>query len=270
MKTKLPVISIPHGGGPWPLMKDAFGDSAPFDRLENHLKELGNQLKDRIKALLVISAHWEESAPKVHFGQNPGMLYDYGGFPEEAYEINWPAPGSPDTATRVWDLLTQSGFSPQREENRGYDHGTFIPLMLAFPEADIPAAQLSLVRGLSPKTHFNMGKALEPLREEGVLIIASGMSYHNMRGFGSRDPQVLETSQIFDSWLEKTVSCSNKEEREQRILDWEKAPGALECHPRSEHLVPLFVAAGAAGSDEGKVVFRDILMGTMISGHVFG
>lgn len=267
--TKLPVLSIPHGGGPWPYMKEAFGDPHPFDRLELYLKDLGKEFSHRVKSLLVISAHWEESLPTVHFGPQPGMLYDYGGFPEFAYQLKWPAPGSPETAARVKELLEAQGITTAREETRGYDHGTFIPLMLSFPQAQIPTVQLSLVRNLDPGVHFRMGEALEPLREEGVLIIASGMSYHNMRGFGRGSPEILETSRKFDLWLEETVT-TNPVERKQRILDWKKAPGALDCHPRSEHLVPLFVAAGAAGQDSGRVDWRDNLMGTAVAGHRFG
>lgn len=270
MEPKLPTLSIPHGGGPWHVMKDAFGDPRPFERLAAWLTEVGNRYRSRAKALLVISAHWEESRPTVHFGPAPGMLYDYGGFPEFTYRLKWPAPGAPEVAARVDGLLREAGFDPGREEQRGYDHGTFVPLMVAFPEARLPVAQLSLVRTLDPDTHLRLGQALAPLREEGVLILASGMSYHNMRGFGSRDPRVVEPAEAFDAWLNETVTLGDPVERNRRLALWKSAPGALDAHPRSEHLIPLLVAAGASGTDVGRVDYSAKLMEVPISGHVFG
>jgi len=251
-------------------MKDAFGDPAPYERMEAWLKDLGKQFQGRVKAILVISAHWEEPRPTVHFGAHPGMLYDYGGFPDFTYQLQWPAPGAPDVAARVDALLRGAGFETGREERRGYDHGTFVPLMVAFPEASIPVAQLSLVRTLDPATHIALGKALEPLRSEGVLIIGSGMSYHNMRGFGSTDPRVPVVAQRFDDWLNAAVTDPDPAVRNQKLTAWAQAPGGLESHPRSEHLITLFVAAGAAGDDVGRVNYNDKLMGVSVSGHIFG
>lgn len=267
---KLPTLSIPHGGGPWPVMKDAFGDPAPYERMEAWLQDLGNQFKDKVKSILIISAHWEERVPTVHFGKAPGMLYDYGGFPEFTYRLKWPAPGDPALAARVDELLKAAGFDTGREEARGYDHGTFVPMMVAFPEANIPVAQLSLVRTLDPATHLALGRALEPLRSEGVLIIGSGMSYHNMRGFGSRDPRVSQTAKQFNDWLNAAVTDPNPESRASKLSAWAQAPGGPESHPRSEHLITLFVAAGAAGNDPGRVTYSDEVMGVPISGHQFG
>jgi aromatic ring-opening dioxygenase catalytic subunit (LigB family) len=267
---KLPVIYIPHGGGPWPLMKDAYGDPAPYDRLEAYLRGFGESMKDKIESILVVSAHWEEPKPTLHFGEKPGMLYDYGGFPDYTYRISWPAPGDPVLASRAAALLAAAGIATAREDKRGYDHGTFVPLMLAFPEASIPVAQLSLVNGLDPAAHFAIGKALEPLRAEGVLVIGSGMSYHNMRGFMSDDPRVMAVSKQFDDWLAETVALADPEERRIRLVEWKRAPGALECHPRSDHLVPLFVVAGAAGADIGRRDYGAELMGVQVSSHLFG
>lgn len=270
MDNKLPVLSLPHGGGPWPFMKEAFGADSGLDRLEGWLRGIGPAYRGRAKALLVVSAHWEEDRPTVHFGAQPGMLYDYGGFPDFAYRLRWPAPGAPDLALRVEEALRRAGFDSGREEKRGYDHGTFIPLMLAYPEAELPVAQLSLVRSLDPDTHFRLGQALEGLRSEGVLIVASGMSYHNMRGFMSGDPRVAATARAFDEWLNAAVAEPDPAERRRRLVGWRSGPGALDCHPRSEHLVPLFVAAGAAGADPGRVAFSDTVMGVSLSGHAFG
>ncbi len=267
---KLPVVYLPHGGGPWHVMKDAFGEGSGYGRLEEYLVGFGKRYENETKAILVISAHWEERRPTVHFGARPGMLYDYGGFPEHTYHISWPAPGDPTLAAKVEGLLGSAGIETARESERGYDHGAFVPLMVAFPDAKLPVAQLSLIAGLDPAAHFAMGQALESLRSEGVLIIASGMSYHNMGGFMSGDPRVAGISKRFDDWLAQAVSIEDPEKRRQALVDWRKAPGALDCHPRSEHLVPLFVAAGAAGKDPGRRDYASGLLGVSVSSHLFG
>ncbi len=267
---RLPVIFMPHGGGPWPLMKDAFGDPAAYNSLEAWLVALGTQYQNRVKAVLVISAHWEETVATVHVGAQPGMLYDYSGFPPESYHLQWPAPGNPALAEEVATLLAAAGFKTGREANRGYDHGTFIPLMLAWPKPTLPVAQLSLLRSLDPAEHFRLGQALEGLRDQGVLIIGSGMSYHNMRGFFGGGPSAKLASEQFDGWLRAAVECPDPAERQRRLVAWESAPSARDCHPRSEHLVPLFVVAGAAGNDPGRVDWSEILMGVAVSGVVFG
>ena len=267
---RLPVLYIPHGGGPWHVMEDSFGDDTGYDGLRAYLVQLGGQFKHTIESILVISAHWEEARPTVHDGPHPGMLYDYGGFPEFTYTLKWPAPGNPALATRANQLLKQAGFETGTESQRGYDHGTFVPMMVAFPEATIPVAQLSLVTGLDPATHFAMGRALEPLRDEGVLVVGSGMSYHNMHGFMSGDPRVREASSRFDDWLADAVAITDPEQRRHALVHWKQAPEALACHPRSEHLVPLFIVAGAAGSDAGRRDYSEMLMGVHVASHVFG
>jgi len=268
--TKLPVIYIPHGGGPWNVMENAFGDRSGYAGLRAYLVELGNRYRDRALAILAVSAHWEEPKPAIHFGLKPGMLYDYGGFPDFTYHIEYAAPGKPELAARIEGLLAGAGIASSRETERGYDHGAFVPLMVAFPEARLPVAQLSLIAGLDPAAHFALGRALEPLRAEGVLIIGSGMSYHNMRGFMSGDPRIESISRRFDDWLAEAVAIADPEKRRETLVGWKMAPGALECHPRSEHLVPLFMAAGAAGSDPGRREYAATLMGVSVSSHIFG
>jgi aromatic ring-opening dioxygenase catalytic subunit (LigB family) len=268
MSARLPAYYIPHGGGPWPFMIEDFGGRAAWQPLVKHLEELGDLARQRAKALLVVSAHWEEPVPTVHFGRAPDMLYDYYGFPEETYRLSWPAPGAPDVALRVEELLRGAGFSTEREEKRGYDHGTFVPMMVALPEAKIPVAQLSLVAGLDPSTHLAIGHALSPLRDEGVLIVGSGFSYHNLRGFG--DPRSRPASERFDEWLQAAAGHPDSEERDRLLAAWESAPDARACHPRSEHLVPIFVAAGAGGADPGRCAFSGLVMGVMTSGFAFG
>jgi len=267
---KLPVYFIPHGGGPWHVMEDAFGDPVGYGKLKEYLESLGQQYIHKIRAILVISAHWEEDVPTVHFGSNPPLLYDYYGFPESTYHLEWPASGNPELAEHIENLITASGFTTKREYKRGFDHGTFVPFMIAFPEANIPVVQLSLVNSLDPETHINMGKALESLREEGVLIIGSGMSYHNMQGFMSGSSSAAGISKQFDDWLTQTVEINDTKKRNEMLINWENAPKARESHPRSEHLAPLFVVAGATGSDKGSRDYSGLLMGINVSGYKFG
>ena len=176
---------IPHGGGPCFFMKWTRGPEDVWDKMAASLRALGDSLPERPKALLVVSAHWEEEEPTVLSQPNPALLYDYYGFPPHTYELKWPAPGSPELAGRVRELLDGAGMPSRSNSERGFDHGVFIPLLLAFPKADIPTVQLSLRAGLDAKEHLAIGRALAPLRDEGVLIIGSGMSYHNMRNFSS-------------------------------------------------------------------------------------
>lgn len=267
---KLPVIYLPHGGGPWNAVEDAFGDQAGYDKLRAYLVGLGDRFRDKASAILAVSAHWEEQRATVHFGARPGMLYDYGGFPDHTYRLSWPAPGAPELAAKIEGLLAAAAIPSARETERGYDHGTFVPLMVAFPEARLPVAQLSLLVGLDPAAHFALGRALESLRSEGVLIVGSGMSYHNMRGLMGGVPNAGPVSERFDDWLAEAVALPDPEKRRAALVDWKKAPGALDCHPRSEHLVPLFIAAGAAGSDAGRRDYGAKLMGVSVSSHIFG
>jgi aromatic ring-opening dioxygenase catalytic subunit (LigB family) len=197
----------------------------------------------------------------------PPLFFDYYGFPKHTYELTWPAPGDPALAARVRALLEGAGIESAGDAERGYDHGVFVPLKVAFPEAHIPTVALSLRAGLDPAAHLAVGRALAPLRDEGVLIVGSGMSYHNMRGFG--DPRSLPKSATFDAWLAATVVASPVE-RDAGLAAWSRAPLAREIHPREEHLLPLMVVAGAAGDDRGAVAFRDEVMGVVVSAARFG
>ena len=199
-------------------------------------------------------------------GAQPPLLFDYYGFPPESYELSWPAPGAPELGARVRQLLGGAGIETGSNAERGFDHGTFVPLKLTYPDAQIPTLQLSLKAGLDPSEHLAIGRALEPLRDEGVFILGSGMSYHNMRGFG---PQGQAASTTFDAWLCATTS-SEPEQREARLRSWEQAPAARAAHPREEHLLPLMVVAGAAGRDAGRVAFQGTFLSTEISAHAFG
>jgi aromatic ring-opening dioxygenase catalytic subunit (LigB family) len=262
----MPVVFIPHGGGPWPFVDVGIGDRRETDALAGYLRGLGALTPTRPRALLVVSAHWEESVPTVMTAERPPMLYDYNGFPPEAYRITWPAPGEPRVASRVQDLLRGAGFETAFNAERGFDHGTFVPLKLAYPDADVPAVQLSLKRGLDPAEHLAIGKALAPLRDEGVFIVGSGMSYHNMRGFrsGGRD-----ASEAFDAWL-RAAATAAPEDRARHLRDWTAAPAARAVHPREEHLLPLMVVAGAAAEDRGRTAYNDTYASVWISAFHYG
>lgn len=264
--TRLPVVFLPHGGGPWPFVDVGFGDRAELDELASYLRSLSALPPVKPKALLVISAHWEEPVPTVMTGERPPLLYDYYGFPPESYTLTWPAPGEPQLAARVRALLEGAGLSTASDAKRGFDHGTFVPLKLTYPEADIPAVQLSLKRGLDPAEHIAMGRALAPLRDEGVFIVGSGMSYHNLRAFG---PAGRAPSAAFDAWLGETIALA-PDAREARLAQWSKAPAARQAHPREEHLLPLMVIAGAAGGDPGRTAYNGTLLGLRLSAYHFG
>src|SRR3954463_1035165 len=243
--SRMPVVFLPHGGGPWPFVDLPFGSKSELDALARYLRSVSALPKTPPKAVLVISAHWEEPVPTVMTGEHPPMLYDYYGFPPESYEIQWPAPGNPELAARVRHLLEGGGFQTASDPARGFDHGTFVPLKLAYPEADVPVVQLSLKRGLDPREHLAMGRALAPLRDEGVFIVGSGMTFHNLRAFG---PQAAPVAEAFDAWLRETATLPEPE-RNRGLVAWASAPSARLAHPREEHLLPLMVVAGAAGDD---------------------
>lgn len=262
-----PTFYIPHGGGPCFFMDWTMGPPDVWDPMADWLRNLPASLPKMPEALLVISAHWEERLPTVTSAPAPPLFYDYYGFPPHTYELPWPAPGSPDLAQRVQGLLATAGIDSLADLKRGFDHGVFIPLKVAYPEPTLPAVQLSLRSGLDPAEHLAIGRALEPLRDEGVLIVGSGMSFHNMRAFGS--PEALPHSRKFDDWLAEAVAA-DPENRDALLKDWAKAPSARASHPREEHLLPLMVAAGAAGQDKGSRVFRDQVMGAVVSGARFG
>jgi len=266
--TRLPTLFIPHGGGPWPFVD--LGNFVPrrdVEVLREYLQGLPASLPVKPRALLVISAHWEKTVPTVMTSPQPPLYFDYSGFPPEAYQIEWPAPGYPELAARVQALLEKAGLPSAADANRGYDHGTFIPLKVAWPDADIPTIQLSLKAGLDPVWHLALGRVLAPLRDEGVLILGSGMSYHDLRRFGS--PSARQVSMSFDAWLQEIIPLAGAD-REARLIDWENAPSARLAHPREEHLLPLMVAAGAAAEDVGRVEFTGEFAQARISGMRFG
>jgi len=266
VRTRMPVAFIPHGGGPWPFVEMGLPKDE-VEKLAAYTRSLRNLPKTPPRALLVVSAHWEERVPTVMTAERPPILYDYYGFPPDSYRITWPAPGSPTLASRVRELLGQAGFETKVDPARGFDHGTFIPLKLTYPDADVPTIQLSMLRSLDPEEHLRLGRALAPLRDEGIFIIGSGMSFHDLRSFGR--PRGRTVAETFDAWL-REAAVLPREERDRRLIEWERAPLARAAHPREEHLLPLMVAAGAAGDDLGTIAHSDLFMGTRITAVHFG
>lgn len=265
---RMPVIYLPHGGGPWPFVDlGGFVEPQEVRSLSEYLRGVVTELPRRPSALVVVSAHWEAPVPTVMTSPRPPIFYDYYGFPPESYEITWPAPGKPELAARVRQLLDAAGIPSAEDGARGFDHGTFIPLKLTFPDADVPTVQLSLEEGLDPVRHLAIGRALAPLRDDGVLLVGSGMSYHNMRGF--RHSQGRADSEVFDAWLQR-AAAAEPAERDAALERWTSAPVARRVHPREEHLLPLMVMAGAAGTDRGRVTYSGTFGGARISAVHFG
>ncbi|MBN3925987.1 class III extradiol ring-cleavage dioxygenase [Nostoc sp. NMS4] len=267
MITTFPTYFVSHGGGPWPYMKDQFGQM--FAQLKTSLQDMPRQLGVTPKAVLVISGHWEEKDFTVSASPNPPMIYDYSGFPAHTYQVKYSAPGSPELALRVQSLIQGAGHSVRLDCDRGFDHGTFTVMYPMYPEAQIPVVQLSLKQGYDPKLHLQVGQALAPLRKEGVLIIGSGLSYHNLRNFGQNG---AEASKHFDDWLQKTLVQSEPRQRVDKLIHWAKAPAARLAHPQEDHLLPLMVAVGAAQYDAGVCVYHqeDIFGGIVASSFCFG
>ncbi len=254
--SKAQIIYISHGGGPLPLLGEP-SHQAMVDFMQ--------QLSDRLhppEAILVISAHWEESCATLLGAKNPTLFYDYYGFPAESYTIEYPAPGNPLLADQVVSLMAQAGIAAAIDPERGFDHGVFIPLKLMYPDATIPAQQLSLLKGLDPAQHLALGRVLRQLKQENILVIGSGFSFHNLQAFDWQGTQVADLhNDAFQDWLIETCTGDYPQtEREQRMLDWQEAPGARYSHPREEHLMPLHVCLAMAEGPATKI-FDDYILG---------
>jgi aromatic ring-opening dioxygenase catalytic subunit (LigB family) len=261
-----PAIFLPHGGGPCFFMDWNWGPADTWSATQHFLEGLAATLPAPPRAMVVVSGHWEEPAFTPSAAAAPELIFDYSGFPEHTYRLTWPAPGEPELARRVAALLSQDGLPAALNANRGFDHGVFVPLKVAFPQARIPVVSLSLAASLSPALHLAAGRALASLREQGVLIVGSGMSFHNLRSY--LRPETVERARAFDAWLTKAVA-SPATERDALLTRWRDAPFAAYAHPREEHLIPLLVAAGAGGDAPGRRIFGDEPMGAAISAYRF-
>lgn len=263
----LPTLFISHGGGPWPFIDERREE---FARTYAYLQALPSTLPEQPRAVLSISGHWEAPEFTVATAVRPPMVYDYYGFPEHTYRVQYPAPGSPALAAQVAELLRSAGLVVHEDAERGFDHGTFVPLAVMYPEAQIPVVSLSLRASLSPAEHIRMGAALAPLRDEGVLILGSGLSYHNLRELRASTEAAGAVSDEFEAWLTAAVSAPDAAERDARLAQWASAPAARRAHPREDHLIPLMVAAGAARGSPGRLDCQDRVWGVSMASYRFG
>ena len=257
------TVFIPHGAGPLPLMNDP-GSS----NLTRFLRQYPASIP-RPEAIVVISAHWEEDVISITSAASPELLFDYYNFPPETYEYRYPAPGNPKLAARMQTLLTQSGIDSKLDPDRDFDHGVFVPLLLMYPEADIPCVQISLSTNLDPTLHVRIGQALSVLKSENLLFLGSGFSFHNIRAFMSKQGDNIDSqNQEFDAWLQQTCVDSQitEDERMARLCDWQSAPHSSYCHPREEHLIPLHVCYGI-GQTAARSVFQDSVSGFIVSAY---
>ncbi|TKB48335.1 dioxygenase [Ferrimonas sediminicola] len=234
---------LSHGGGPMPLLGDP-SHRQMVERLQAIAEEMATP-----SAIVMVSAHWESDRPAITAAARPPLIYDYYGFPDAAYRLQYPAPGAPQLAGEIHARLQQAGLSPELDEHRGFDHGMFIPLSLLFPDAEIPVVQLSLNHNLDPAEHIEMGRALRGLGDGRVLVIGSGFSFHNMRAFFAKEQREgNRANAAFEHWLIETCTSPalSESERRERLLRWDQAPAARYCHPREEHLLPLMVCYGVS------------------------
>lgn len=262
-----PVFFISHGGGPWPWIQQW---EQSYSKLRTSLHNIPSLLEFQPKVILMISAHWiTRGGLGIMNNPRPPMLYDYYGFPPYTYSIHYNAPGHPQFAKTLNSHLKSYGFETSFDSERGLDHGAFVPLAVAFPEAQIPVVQLSIEASFDPNYHLALGEALKPLRGEGVLIIGSGLTFHNMHLF---NPEGSQPSEDFDAWLQDSIIGKTYEQRKQSLINWEMAPSARVCHPLEDHLTPLMVAVGAAGSDEAQLNYyeQSAMGGVTVSGYKFG
>lgn len=263
---RLPTYFISHGGGPWPWMPEFRQHLAS---LEASLVRITHDIGSTPRAILSVSGHWEAPGFIAQSGAQPPMLYDYYGFPAHTYEVQYPAPGAPEVAHRIQALLAAAGLPTGLDGARGFDHGTFSPLAVMYPRAQVPVLQLSLHAAYDPALHVAAGRALAPLRDEGVLILGSGLSFHNLR---MRGPAARQPSKAFDTWLHDTLEGLPPAQRTAQLLQWEQAPAARTAHPQEDHLLPLMVALGAAENEAAHTIYQedDVLGGWTVSSFRFG
>jgi aromatic ring-opening dioxygenase catalytic subunit (LigB family) len=259
---RMPALYIPHGGGPSFFMTGE--RKQRYQETEDFLRSIQHELPARPSAILIITAHWETQIPSFTGGARPELIYDYYGFPPETYALQYPAAGAPALAQRAAELIVQSGMPAQVDADYGWDHGVFIPLKVMYPQADISVVAMSLQHSLDPDLHSHLGRALRPLRDDNVLIVGAGMSYHNLRHFAEEAP----SSFAFHDWLDQTLA-GTWDERSAGLANWSTAPGGRASHPREEHLLPLMVASGAGSDAPGRAIWRGHIGPTCIGAWAF-
>jgi 4,5-DOPA dioxygenase extradiol len=233
----LPSLFVPHGAPTFALHPGAAGAA---------LSTAAAGLP-RPRAIVVVSAHWETAEPTVGFAERPETIHDFWGFPNELYDIRYPATGCKEASGEVLKALTAAGFAARPDFARGLDHGAWVPLRLMFPDADVPVLPLSIQSHLGPQHHYRLGRALAPLTRQGLLVLASGNLTHNLADYrtvsmnGGRTPEYVRA---FADWMWNQLQAQDHA----ALIDYRRqAPGAVRAHPRDEHLLPLYVALGAAG-----------------------
>ena len=262
--TRMPSLYLPHGGGPAFFMRDGMRDM--FRPMEAFLAQVHTQLPVKPSAILVVTAHWEADVATFTGAAQPELIYDYYGFPPETYSLAYGAPGAPALAERAAALLDAAGNPAKVDPSYGWDHGVFIPLKVMFPQAKIPVLAMSLKAGLDPSAHVAMGAALRPLRDEGVLIVGSGMSYHNLRGLLGGGG--MQASVQFDAWLDQALA-GDAAQRADALAQWSRAPSGRAAHPREEHLIPLMVASGAGGDAAAEKIWSGAVGDSRVSAWAF-
>jgi aromatic ring-opening dioxygenase catalytic subunit (LigB family) len=262
----MPAVYLPHGGGPAFFMHGPMHDM--FQGMQEFLASFDTLLPRRPSAILVVTAHWESDVVTVTGGARPELIYDYYGFPEDTYFLSYPAPGAPELAARTAGLLQGAGIAASVDPGYGWDHGVFIPLKVMYPQAEIPVVAISLQTGLDPDVHAAIGAALAPLRDDDVLIVGSGMSYHNLRGMLGGGATPHTASLQFDRWLDGALR-GDASHRSAQLATWSKAPSGRDAHPREEHLMPLMVASGAGGDQPGEKWWSGPVGDTTVSAWAF-
>lgn len=260
---RMPSMYLPHGGGPAFFMQGGMHDM--FRPMQDFLARVHAQLPAKPNAILVVTAHWEADVATFTGAAKPELIYDYYGFPPETYSLPYDAPGAPALAKRAAALLDTAGIAAKVDPAYGWDHGVFIPLRVMYPQADIPVLAMSLKAGLDPSAHVATGQALRPLRDDGVLIMGSGMSYHNLRSFGSGG---AKASQEFDDWLTGALG-GNRAQRLDALAQWSRAPSGRASHPREEHLLPLMVASGAGSDAPAEKIWSGTVGDSRVSAWAF-
>lgn len=263
-----PSIFVNHGGGPLPLLGDEEHAGLTIFLRDEVRKHVDFKLT---KAIILVTAHWEENIVTISSGEHHDLYFDYYGFPKESYTYKYDAPGDPALAKRIHEHLKEAGIKSRLDDKRGWDHGVFVPMMLINPSANIPIIQISVLANQDPGEHYKLGKTLYALRKEGIAIIGSGMSYHNMREFRYGRYQQEVVNKEFDDFLFRTCTAED-DEREKGLLNWREQPGATEAHPMraAEHFMPLIVTAGAGGKSGGERIFNWDMAGTFrLSGFIW-
>ncbi|KAJ8319092.1 hypothetical protein KUTeg_004183 [Tegillarca granosa] len=277
METTQPVIFLSHGAGPSYYMSKSdnpiFAGLDKDSKAADFLRNLKSNAKLKLpRAVLVLSAHWEEPVCTVNTATNPSLYYDYGGFPQEMYKLQWPVPGAPEIARKVKDLLQSKGIRCNENNKRGLDHGVFVPLKLVFPEANIPVQriltvfQVSLLKNLKMSDHLAIGEALTDLTKEGILIIGSGFATHNG---GRPGNQVPDWALQFRKWLHDVFTNPNytADERKNKLLSYSSEPSFSLAHMPCEHFLPLAMTCATAGYVAGKILYSEFVMQSLLNEH---